>query len=131
MMYELYFYSGVFMIFSPLTQNTRNRSDLRAEYKEAKAYGVIRLGSSCFFFRRGFRVYYITYTEITRAFRRVMLIPTGTKRGDMKLETFVICDAKGELAQIQIPGVEAARSLLEEMKAKAPHAEFTGPEKEK
>ena len=117
------------MIFSPLTKTALDRKELRAEYKESKSIGVIRPGKTCFFFRRGLKIYYIPYTEIVRCFRRVMLIPTNTKRGDMKLETLVICDTKGELAQIQIPGPNAAKTLLEDMKVKAPHANFTCPDK--
>jgi len=113
------------MIFCPLTTTVSDKKNLRSEYKTAKKIGVIRLGETCFFFRRGVKIYYITYKEIVRYFRRVMLIPTGTKRGDMKLETLIICDEKGELAQIQIPGPNAAKQLMDEMKLKAPHAEST------
>lgn len=117
------------MFFHPLKSSNLTGKELRPEYKAAKSYGVIRLGSTCFFFRRGVKIYYITYKEIVRYFRRVMLIPTGTKRGDMRLETLIICDEKGELAQIQIPGVNAAKDLMDEMKSKAPHADSTCPDK--
>ena len=117
------------MIFCPLTSTVSDKKSLRTEYKTARKIGVIRLGETCFFFRRGVKIYYLLYKEIVRYFRRVMLIPTGTKRGDMKLETLVLCDNKGELAQIQIPGSNAAKELMDEMKIKAPHADSTCPEK--
>ena len=117
------------MFFFPLKESVFDRKALRMEYKTAKTIGVIRLGETCFFFRRGVKIYYIAYIEIVRFFRRVMLIPTGTKRGDMRMETLVICDEKGELAQIQIPGHNAAKLLMDEMKAKAPHADSTCPDK--
>lgn len=117
------------MIFCPLTATVSDKKSLRTEYKTARKIGVIRLGETCFFFRRGVKIYYLLYKEIVRYFRRVMLIPTGTKRGDMKLETLVLCDNKGELAQIQIPGSNAAKELMDEMKIKAPHADSTCPEK--
>ena len=47
----------------------------------------------------------------------------------MRLETLVIADKNGELAQIQIPGADAARGLMEEIKARAPHTDFTCPDK--
>ena len=117
------------MFFCPLTGNVRERKSLRAEYKNAKAIGVIRPGQSVFFFRRGIRIYYIGYDEIVRCFRRVLMISAGNAGGNMKLETLVIADDKDELAQVQIPGTDAAKLLMEEMKAKAPHADFTCPDK--
>lgn len=117
------------MIFCPLTATVFDKKELRSEYKEAKQNGVIRLGKTCFFFRRGFKIYYITYNEIVRCFRRVMLVSTGSKKRDMQLETVVICDLKGELAQIQIPGPNAAKQLMEDMKTYAPNADLTCPDK--
>ena len=117
------------MIFCSLSESKRERSSVRAEFKGAKPIGVVRLGSECFFFRRGFKVYYVAYEEMVRCFRRVLLIPMAGGKKNMKLETLVIADKKGELAQIQIPGADAARNLLEEIKLKAPHADFTCPDK--
>lgn len=117
------------MIYRSLTENAVDRKILAAEYKSAKVIGVVRLGSSFFFFRRGFQVFYVAYEEMTRCFRRVLLIPVAGGKKNMRLETLVIADKKGELAQIQIPGADAARALLEELKAKASHVDFTCPDK--
>ena len=117
------------MIYRSLTENAVDRKILAAEYKSAKVIGVVRLGSSFFFFRREFQVFYVAYEEIMRCFRRVLLIPVGNGKKNMRLETLVIADCKRDLAQIQIPGTEAARNLLEEMKVKVPHADFTCPDK--
>ena len=117
------------MIFHSLTGNKRERSAVSAEYKSAKKIGVVRLGEKCFFFSRWFKVYYVAYEEMTRCFRRVLLIPVAGGKKNMRLETLVIADQKGELAQIQIPGADAAKTLLEELKAKAPHADFACPDK--
>jgi hypothetical protein len=73
--------------------------------------------------------YYVAYEEMTRCFRRVLLIPVAGGKKNMRLETLVIADKKGDLAQIQIPGADAARALLKEIKEKAPHADFTCPDK--
>lgn len=114
------------MIFCPLKKAISERKLLRKEYKEAKAIGIIRLGEKIFFFRRGIKIYYITYDEIKKCFRRVMVISVGN---NMKLETLVIADGERELAQIQIPGADAAKLLLDELKAKMPHADFECPNK--
>ena len=117
------------MIFHSLTESKRERSTVSAEYKAAKSIGVVRLGSECFFFRRWFKIYYVAYEEMTRCFRRVLLIPVAGGKKNMRLETLVIADKKGELAQIQIPGADAAKTLLEELKAKAPHIDLACPDK--
>ncbi len=117
------------MIFCPLKGNVRERKALRTEYKGAKAVGIIRLGETIFFFRRGIKVFYITYEEITKIFRRVMVISAGGENSNMKLETLVIADDEKELAQIQVPGTDAAKQLIEEMRVKMPHGDFNGPSK--
>lgn len=117
------------MIFHSLTESKRERSAVSAEFKAAKSIGVVRLGRECFFFRRWFKIYYVAYEEMTRCFRRVLLIPVAGGKKNMRLETLVIADKKGELAQIQIPGADAAKTLLEELKAKASHVDFTCPDK--
>ena len=100
------------MIFCSLTESKRERSNVSADFKTAKSIGVVRLGSECFFFRRWFKIYYVAYEEMTRCFRRVLLIPVAGGKKNMRLETVVIVDKKGELAQIQIPGAHAAKTLL-------------------
>lgn len=117
------------MIFCPLTETVRERKSLRREYRAAKATGVIRPGETCFFFRRGIKIYYVGYSEIMKCFRRVMLISAGGDNGNMKLETLVIADKEKELAQVQVPGTDAAKLLLDELKVKMPHADFSCPNK--
>lgn len=119
------------MIYRSLTEKAVDRKSLVAEYKKAKVIGVVRLGCNYFFFRRWFKIYYVSYEEIKKCFRRVLLIPVGNGKKNMRLETLVITDSVRDLAQIQIPGTEAARKLLEEMKVKVPHADFSGPDKKK
>ena len=117
------------MIFCPLTETVGERKSLRREYKNAKTTGVVRLGENYFFFRRGFKIYYIPYADIKKCFRRVMVISAGGENGNMKLETLVIADGEKELAQVQVPGTDAAKLLLDELKIKMPHADFTCPTK--
>lgn len=117
------------MMFCPLKKTISERKLLRMEYKAAKVTGVVRLGQSIFFFRQGLKIYYITYEEILKCFRRVMVISAGGEKGNMQLETLVITDEERELAQIQLPGADAAKVLLEELKIKMPHADFNCPSK--
>lgn len=117
------------MLFQPLKGSAASRKELKTDYKTAKVIGVVRLGQDYFFFRRGLKIYYITYEVIVKCFRRVLVIPAGNSGSSMKLETLVIADESGELAQIQVPGTEAAKSLMDAMKEKLPHADFTGPDK--
>jgi len=121
------------MKFYALTQAAPDPASLEAEYKAGHAIGVIRVGSSNFFFRAKRKVYFIPYADITRCFRRVMLVPARMccGRGNLSVETLVICGAEEkELAQIQVPGDKAAKALLEELKQKMPDIPFVKPPKQ-
>ena len=102
---------------------------LQTEYKNARQIGVLRIGESCLYVKRGFRVYYIPYTDISRCFRRVMLVPAKLCCGkrEIPVENLVICTKEGELAQVQLPGTKAAKALMEALKEKMPEAEFAPP----
>ena len=50
-------------------------------------------------------------------------IPCG--KGDFQVENLVISDGEQELAMIQLPGTRAAEALMEEMRARAPHAKLS------
>lgn len=102
---------------------------LQTEYKNARQIGVLRIGESCLYVKRGFRVYYIPYNDISRCFRRVMLVPAKLccGKGEIPVENLVICTKEGELAQVQLPGTKAAKALMEALKEKMPEAEFAPP----
>lgn len=102
---------------------------LEKELQRASQTGRIYLGEQHLFIRKMFAVYYISYEEIQRCFRRVMFMPSGfgKNRREVALENLVIWDREGECAQAQIPGTEAARSLIDALRRKAPHAEFSSP----
>ena len=102
---------------------------LHAGYKEGREIGKTRLGGQCLYFRDKLRVYYIPYSDITRVFRRVLLIPATMccGKGDFEVENLVVCTAEGEKAQIQLPGERAGKILLEELAKRAPHAEVGKP----
>lgn len=109
-------------------------SELAAEvaaagYKEGREIGKARLSAKCLYFRDKLKVYYIPYEDITRVFRRVLLIPAKMccGKGDFEVENMVVCTEKGEVAQIQLPGERAGKIMLEELSRLAPHAEIGKP----
>ena len=100
-----------------------------AGYKEGREIGKARLGDKCLYFRDKMKVYYIPYEDITRVFRRVLLIPAKMccGKGDFEVENMVVCTAEGEKAQIQLPGERAGKIMLQELARLAPHAEVGKP----
>ncbi len=114
------------MNYHPLTQTQYSPELLQAEYKAGREIGKLRLGENDLFFRSGLKTYFIPYSEIKRCFRRVMMIPAKLccGKGALPVENLVICDEEKELAQIQLPGQQAARVLMEELKQRIPAADF-------
>lgn len=112
------------MKFYPLTDVTKEPEGLQEEYKAGRKIGKIHLGENHFFFRSMRKVFYIPYTEIRRYFRRVMMVPAKLccGKGEFQMEHLVICGDAGELAQIELPGTQAARVLMECMEKLAPDA---------
>lgn len=112
------------MKFCPLSTVTAEPEGLQEEYKEGREIGKIRLGQTHFFFRSMRKAFYIPYTEIRRYFRRVMLVPAKLccGKGEFQIENLVICGDAGELAQIELPGTQAAKVLMECMNELAPDA---------
>ncbi|MBQ7841348.1 MAG: hypothetical protein IJ390_12825 [Lachnospiraceae bacterium] len=119
------------MKFNPLLTALSDVDFLENDYRDAREIGIVRLGESCLFFRKKLKIYYIPYENIERCFRRVMLVPAKMccGKGDLAVENLVICSGEEEIAQIQIPGTKAAKILMDELKIKAPNADFTRPDK--
>ena len=99
------------------------------DYKKAHAIGNLRIGDEALFFRARLKTYYVPYEAVKRCFRRVRLVPARMccGRGDLAVESMVICDESGEIADIQMPGEKAGKLALEELKRKIPGAVFTAP----
>lgn len=118
------------MKFYSLTTVSADMNTLATDYESAREIGIIRLGESCLFFRKRLKKYYIPYTDITRCFRRVMTVPAKLccGKGEFAIEHLVLFAGEKEVAQIQLPGTKAARILMDEMKIKAPNAQFFRPE---
>jgi len=116
------------MKFYPLTSELPAEV-LAAGYKEGREIGKARLGGKCLYVRDKLKVYYIPYEDITRVFRRVLLIPAKMccGKGDFEVENIVVCHDEKELVQIQLPGERAGKIMLEELHRLAPHAEIGKP----
>ena len=112
------------MKFFSLSAAAKETEGLQEEYKAGREIGKIHLGETYFFFRSMRKVFYIPYTEIRRYFRRVMLVPAKLccGKGEFQIEHLVICGDTGELAQIELPGTQAAKTLMECMRELAPDA---------
>lgn len=117
------------MKFYPLAAGNANDAVLKTEYDLGRAIGNVRLGTETLFFKEKRKIYYIAYGEITRCFRRVMLVQTKMccGKGNLEVENVVICGESGELAQIQLPGERAGKILLEEIVHLAPHVQIGRP----
>ncbi|MDO4632528.1 MAG: hypothetical protein Q4B01_01580 [Eubacteriales bacterium] len=106
--------------------------DLTAEYSAARSIGSISIGESHLFYKKFRKVYCVAYSEIRRCFRRVVLVPMKLccGGGDMHMENLVVETEAGEIAQLPLPGERAARTAIDELKKKMPHAEFQAPKTE-
>lgn len=125
------------MKFLPLdkaiTESYQSIDRLKADCKGARQIGLISLGEICLYVRKPLKTYYISYSDIKRAYRRVLLVPAKMccASGDLPVESLVLHSETGEIANVTLPGTKAAQILIEEIKKKAPMADFTCPEKPK
>lgn len=121
------------MRFIPLDGITSDLSSnqFKTDFKSAHQIGSICLGQHCLYLKKLFKIYYIPYPKITRAYRRVFLVPAKMccASGNLEVQSIVIESVKGELANVNLPGERAVQILMEELKEKAPGAEYTCPEK--
>ena len=117
------------MRFYALTSEAVDKNVLAAEYKSGREIGIVKLGETCLYFRKKLKVYYIPYTSINRCFRRVMTVPAMLccGKGNFVIENLVIHSEDNEVAQIQFPGTNAARILMDELKVRVPNGNFTSP----
>lgn len=116
------------MKFYPLTAAAPDEA-LQNDYAAGRAIGNVQLGETYLFFKEKRKIYYISYGDVTRVFRRVMMVQTKMccGKGNLEVENLVICGAEGELAQVQLPGARAGKILLEEVARRAPHVQIGKP----
>ena len=112
----------MFEKYHPLTQ-TADNAVLKAEHSAGRTIGNVVLGNTYFFFKEKRKICYIPYTDITRVFRRVVLVQTKMccGKGNLEVENIVVCTEQGEVAQVQLPGARAGVIMLEEIGKRAPH----------
>lgn len=96
---------------------------LKAEFESGEKLGVVCLGESHLFFRKGLKNYFMAYEKLSRAFRRVYMIPRGKKQ--IAIENIFFCVGDKEVFSLSMAGKESAVILLEKIKEKAPHIETT------
>lgn len=110
------------MKFLSINENENIQTDiLKADYEQSHEIGKVHLGNNILFVKKRLKVYYISYSEIYRAFRRVKAVPARIccGRGEIRLEYIVLCDNKNELCEIDLPEERAAVAIIEELSKKA------------
>lgn len=117
------------MKFCPLKTLAGSPAALAAEYRSARKLDVFRLGERHLFFRRKLSTFYISYQEMDRFFRRVLMVPVRVSccGGEMAVEHIVLCSGGEELAVILLADPRMAPAVMEALKERAPHAKSGKP----
>ena len=108
------------MKFKGLSGKEEQSDVLKADFDSATKVGVIALGNSHLFFRRVFKTYYVSYSDLSAAYRRVYMMKG---KNSLAAEFLVLISDGREIANIGVPGTKNAREILEIIKEKAPHIE--------
>ena len=102
-------------------KGSKEQSDvLKADYDSAVKEGIIALGNSHLFFRKFFKTYYVSYSDLSAAYRRVYMM---SGKSGMTAEFLVLVSGDTEIANIGVPGTKKAKEILEIIKEIAPHIE--------
>jgi hypothetical protein len=103
--------------------------ELEKEYKSSHSYGVAVVGNENLFVKKGLKVYYISYKDADRIFRRVRRVNAMMccENGELEIEYLVVSSDGRELIEIQLPGQKAARMMMDELKSSVEGVEFTAP----
>lgn len=117
------------MKFCPLKTPAADSGALAAEYRAAKKMDVFRMGEHHLFFRKKTSACYISYEELDRFFRRVLMVPMRVSccGGEMAVEHIVLSSGGEELAVVLLADPRMALSVMEALKERAPHAECVKP----
>lgn len=95
-----------------------NASSLKEEYRNGSAFGILRLGEKHLFFRKRLSVFYISYSEIQKYFRRVHVIEAAGRK--INVESLVIFANAREVCDIQLPGAASVNPVMSLLKEKMP-----------
>ena len=109
--------------------NHSDRPDLSEEYEKARKIGSLGIGTEHLFFRVRLKTYFVPYADITRCYRRVLLVQARMccGRGELQMEDLVIHNEEGELAQIPLPDTRAAKEVMRLLGTRIPGADFSAP----
>ena len=121
---------GMTMRFINLTDGTKTGSpELLEEYRNSHSYGVVVIGSDDLFVKKGLKVYYISYKDADRIFRRVRRVNAMMccERSELEIEYLVVSALGKELIEVQLPGKKAARLIMEELKGSKLGVELSAP----
>ncbi len=118
------------MKFYPVINNLDEKL-LQEEYRSARGIGVVSIGATCLFFRRGLKTWYIPYSDITRFYKRIELVPAKMccGKGEFEDASLVIRTGEKELEAIALPDNRAAKILMEVLKEKMPGTPSVCPPK--
>ena len=109
------------MKFNSLIGSVEQNDVLKSDYEAGTKVGIISLGNSHLFFRKFFKTYYISYSDLNAAYRRVYMM--SGRKNNLTAEYLVLVSNGTEIANIGLPGTKNAKELLEIIKEKAPHIE--------
>lgn len=89
-----------------------------AEFKNVIMYGKSGSGKNYFYFRKMLTTYYVPYTDVVNAYRRVQLVSCGDCcAGDNLNMQMVVIDLKdGEAIESGLSGEKQAEILMELIK---------------
>ena len=113
------------MKFLPVIEleTEKDAKTLKAEYKDTRKIGKVALGSENFFYKDKFKVKYIPFANIYRAFRRVQCVNMKMccAGGQLQLQNIVLCNKKNEeLCMVDLPDEKSALILFEEIEKNHP-----------
>ena len=118
------------MKFIKLTDSTKtDSSELAQEYRSGHSYGVVVIGSGNLFVKKGLKIYYISYKDADRIFRRVRRVNAMMccENGELEIEYLVVSANGRELIEIQLPGQKAAKMLMDELRNSVEGVELSAP----
>lgn len=121
------------MFYKALYEAEQKCDFSKSAIKSGRRFGVITLTESHLFFRKGLTVYFISYSNIERVFRRVYQIPAKIRKENVSIpvERLVLMKAGVEIAEIGLPGIAKAKEIMDILKAKCPNTSFDIPSEEK
>ncbi|MBO5473618.1 MAG: hypothetical protein J6A08_07530 [Lachnospiraceae bacterium] len=98
------------MRFACVCGKEHDNVNLQKEYKAAPAYGEVRLGASCLFYRYFIKIRYVDYGEIVRAYLRE---ESGESGEFLLKEYYLMLEMKdGGLHKLRMERDANAKSVL-------------------